>query len=562
MKLKNLIFAAVTIMLIMFGANQTSAQQATGAGWYREFSTMNFDTLYISDSAGAFQGQYFVRTKFKGDDVSDQVIWGRKFSPAVPFQGTLRFSTRSYVLSFVTGTIFKVILYHSDTAISSEFVVSGDGPWGICNIGFGSGTLSAFDSLSIVQAYHPFTTVFKQQTTDFDAFYVKLNNQWVNFYDGGEWASVAGAVWFDQNQNGVKDQGEKPLSGIKVYKLYLGTSWLDSCYTNTQGLYQFQGRERGPHIIKPEPREFWTVTTHASGDCTLVINNHPLYYTDINFGLYSDQATAYAINPGWNMISVPKVCGNMAKTNLYPNAISQAFAYTSSSYIAKDTLETGKGYWIKFADSQAVIAGDDILQDTVEVVVGWNMIGAISRPVALSDIVSEPAGLKLSQFWGYNTRYCEIDSLRPNQGYWVKALEQGGHLILNSALKQLAKTTGQIIIIPIAESPPPAPDGSVMASLPEADETISQFRLGQNYPNPFNPSTTIHFSVMASDRGNLVTLKIYNLLGQEAATLVNEVLKPGKYSATWNAEGLPSGMYFYRLQSGSFTQTRKLLLMK
>jgi len=85
------------------------------------------------------------------------------------------------------------------------------------------------------------------------------------------------------------------------------------------------------------------------------------------------------------------------------------------------------------------------------------------------------------------------------------------------------------------------------------------FELLQNYPNPFNPATRIAYSVPTQ---TLVTLKIYNLLGQEVATLVNEVQSPAKYVAYFDGKNLASGVYFYRLQAGNFVDTKKLLLLK
>ena len=86
-----------------------------------------------------------------------------------------------------------------------------------------------------------------------------------------------------------------------------------------------------------------------------------------------------------------------------------------------------------------------------------------------------------------------------------------------------------------------------------------QFKLEQNYPNPFNPTT--HFAFRIAERG-LVTLKVYDLLGREMATIVNEELQPGTYNMTWNASSMPSGVYFYRLQAGIFTDMKKMILMK
>jgi hypothetical protein len=83
--------------------------------------------------------------------------------------------------------------------------------------------------------------------------------------------------------------------------------------------------------------------------------------------------------------------------------------------------------------------------------------------------------------------------------------------------------------------------------------------LEQNYPNPFNPATTISFSLSAK---SLVSLKVFDLLGREVSLILSEELPAGKYSQQWSATGLSSGVYFYRLQSGSFGQTMRLVLLK
>ena len=93
------------------------------------------------------------------------------------------------------------------------------------------------------------------------------------------------------------------------------------------------------------------------------------------------------------------------------------------------------------------------------------------------------------------------------------------------------------------------------------------FALQQNYPNPFNPSTTIRYSipdVIASEtkQSQFVSLKVYDVLGNEVATLVNEEKSVGSYEVDFNAAGLSSGIYFYKLQAGSFIETRKMILLR
>ncbi|KAA0237501.1 MAG: T9SS C-terminal target domain-containing protein [Chlorobiota bacterium] len=112
---------------------------------------------------------------------------------------------------------------------------------------------------------------------------------------------------------------------------------------------------------------------------------------------------------------------------------------------------------------------------------------------------------------------------------------------------------------------------TVYLTLPE------EFSLEQNYPNPFNPSTIIKFTIpvtLSGVEGSFVTLKVYDVLGNEVATLVNEEKPAGSYEVEFNShsdegqnlpagrQGLSSGIYFYTLQAGNFTQTKKLILMK
>lgn len=85
------------------------------------------------------------------------------------------------------------------------------------------------------------------------------------------------------------------------------------------------------------------------------------------------------------------------------------------------------------------------------------------------------------------------------------------------------------------------------------------YSLAQNYPNPFNPSTTISFTLPSR---SFVSLKIFDVLGREVATIIFEEMAPGSYSQTWDAARLSSGIYFYRLQTGAYAQTKKLTLLK
>jgi len=98
-----------------------------------------------------------------------------------------------------------------------------------------------------------------------------------------------------------------------------------------------------------------------------------------------------------------------------------------------------------------------------------------------------------------------------------------------------------------------------VVSVEGQDLTPSVFALEQNYPNPFNPTTEFKYTVGST---GLVSIKIYDILGREVATLVNEVMQPNTYTAKWNAQGFASGVYFYKMTAGSFSDIKKMVLMK
>lgn len=94
---------------------------------------------------------------------------------------------------------------------------------------------------------------------------------------------------------------------------------------------------------------------------------------------------------------------------------------------------------------------------------------------------------------------------------------------------------------------------------PEILRKDCDYFLGFNYPNPFNISTEIHYAISEVTHVNLT---IFDILGNKVATLINEIQNTGKYQLTWNANDLPSGIYFYRLRAGNYRETRKMILIK
>jgi photosystem II stability/assembly factor-like uncharacterized protein len=157
-----------------------------------------------------------------------------------------------------------------------------------------------------------------------------------------------------------------------------------------------------------------------------------------------------------------------------------------------------------------------------------------------------------------------------DDGQTWKSVGTGLHDSSGSAITSLGHSDGSLTLF-LATSRNGVwkrPGGELITGVQVSDAPgmPRQFRLEQNYPNPFNPATLISYAIPESREngvGSMETkLVVYDLLGREVATLVNERKEAGTYSVRFDASGLASGMYLYRLTSGKFTECRKMLLMK
>jgi hypothetical protein len=144
------------------------------------------------------------------------------------------------------------------------------------------------------------------------------------------------------------------------------------------------------------------------------------------------EQTSVAINTdnSWNMLSIP-IDSSLDKINAFPSASSNAFTLIpGSGYVPKAILDAGKGYWLKFNTSdQFIFEGARISNKIVTVSNGWNMIGAISTPLLVSQVITNPENIISSHFYKYKNGYSTVDTLFPGKGYWIK-VNQAGEIIL------------------------------------------------------------------------------------------------------------------------------------
>jgi hypothetical protein len=198
--------------------------------------------------------------------------------------------------------------------------------------------------------------------------------------------------------------------------------------------------------------------------------------------------------------------------------------------------------------------------------IGYSPVGSL--PVELTSFTAKQSANGVELQWatatevsnyGFNVERTNV-SKQNSQSIWQKIGFIGGHGNSNSPnnysfidnkplsgksqyrLKQIDK------------------DGAFQYSKTiEVGSVILKYDLAQNYPNPFNPSTLITYSIPKS---SMVILKIYNVLGKQITTLVNEYQEAGIYKVNFDAGGLSNGVYFYKIQAGNFVEIKKMLLLK
>lgn len=284
-------------------------------------------------------------------------------------------------------------------------------------------------------------------------------------------------------------------------------------------------------------------------------------------------ATTIPLVSGWNLIG--GYMNNVAVSGLTTtpaNIINSVFYEFNNSYVQATTLQSGKGYWVR-----ATQAGTLNLAATEKAAVVMPRIEKNDKKIMITDAAGQagilyagdmansdlppvpPAGI-------FDVRFASQRSAEDINGktqviqitgasYPVTVKTSGVAVKIQDVASSGRKMTatisngGQFVIA----------DPAVTAIQVSSIESPATFALGQNYPNPFNPSTVINYQVATN---GLTTMKLYDVLGCEVMSLVNEVKPAGSYSVTLNAAGLKSGVYFYTLRSGNYSATKKLVVVK
>lgn len=157
----------------------------------------------------------------------------------------------------------------------------------------------------------------------------------------------------------------------------------------------------------------------------------------------------------------------------------------------------------------------------------------------------------------FNVVYGEISAGFQHTGKWYEYLS-GDSINVSDVNMTVQLNPGDMKIFTDKKIVNP----HLVTNIAEDDIIVNKFLLKQNYPNPFNPTTKIVYQIPETENHSHVSLKVFDVLGREVAVLVNEQKSAGNYSISFDGSNLSSGIYFYKLQVGSFSQTRKMLLIK
>jgi hypothetical protein len=307
------------------------------------------------------------------------------------------------------------------------------------------------------------------------------------------------------------------------------------------------------------------------------------------------------VNAGWNLLG--SITGPISTIAVIPNsgnAILSSFYKYQNGYLTSTSIDSGKGYWIKVRDAGTLTLGGVSLflnkeADQYAKVEDYNTI-----------TITDKNGSSQTLYFGLdadgkvNKELYEMPPLPPSSIFDVRFASQR---ILETYPRDIAKYNQHTININSAEFPVTISwnvnnsngknfsitdavngkligvrdingEGSIKVSnrnlnsltlkIQNGEELPIEFGLGQNYPNPFNPTTKMEIAV---PKAAMVEIVVYNILGQKVRTLTNEVVPAGYHTIEWNGKSdagsiVPSGVYFMRMVSGSFTKVNKLLMMK
>ncbi len=279
-------------------------------------------------------------------------------------------------------------------------------------------------------------------------------------------------------------------------------------------------------FTKTEAQQTVLDTLTLSWTSNFVIGSGNIY-----FSRNADQSGSFNFNgtpkvmPGWGTVLAGSYYGYLPSTSITIKETDSLVAEINTSSIYGDSARIS---WVIWGVNNIGYT-DGINKDRLILGKGWQKVKFSLREAYL-------AGIGVVKIFGFNIEVLTSYSTASYAG-----------TMRNFALK--SQSSILILDFPALSTPIQKLDSSIP----------TEFQLLQNYPNPFNPTTNIRFDLPKESN---VTLKVYNVLGQEVAKLIEKVMPAGHLSVNFDATKLSSGLYIYRLQAGDFVQAKKMLLLR
>ncbi|MCZ7613641.1 MAG: T9SS type A sorting domain-containing protein [Ignavibacteriaceae bacterium] len=303
-------------------------------------------------------------------------------------------------------------------------------------------------------------------------------------------------------------------------------------------------------------------TAHGiSADGTaIIVDIYPNAYRWTQAGGLQDLGTLGGSSSGANDISAD---GSMICGYSYVSA-GDPYAFRWVDTLGMEQIGTFYSFALGISGDGNTITGFETGSAGLYKAFRWTQSGGFEFDIAgnfsQGNAVSEDGSIIVGSFGNGAFRLSNVGGLEELNQTYSSLLTSGSEL--SNALG--ISLDGQFIVGEGTNGITSQNEGFLLAvnginSVDELSDYPSGFHLNQNYPNPFNPSTTISFLVLNEE---FVSLKVYNSLGEEVAELVNETKPAGNYSVTFDASELTSGIYFYKLSAGDFTQTKKMIYLK
>jgi hypothetical protein len=246
-----------------------------------------------------------------------------------------------------------------------------------------------------------------------------------------------------------------------------------------------------------------------------------------------------------------------------------AILWEKDQYELATTIARGRGYWLAIPQpSAAVIEGTPLQQFKRHFLPGFQLIGSVMDSVDFSNPNDTPDGSVFLPAFCWNTaegRYEPTTFLEQSYGHWIAVLQECDIIVGSDSSGTMAKSVNgeqmQTFYRRFGTAPPPPPfvfDPKLSEMLP------AQSRLSYNYPNPFNPETVIRYTL---PQAGFTQVIVYNNLGQRISILIDQEQQAGVHEVRWDGRddqgnAVGSGVYFYRIVTNGFTETKKMLLIR